>query len=154
MKGRKRQPNALKIARGNPGKRALAAEPPKLKGAPEPPPHLDDEARAEWFRLCADLDEMNMMSREYRPALAVYCVAWSRWVDACVRYKGMGPIIKTSHDNLIQNPLLGVIRRGGDDLRKWLAEFGLTPSSKSRVNAMDAGVKGGSLAGWKAKRSG
>ena len=92
---------------------------------------------AEWFRLCADLKEMGVLSRADRPAIAAYCEAWGRWVDACERFKDMGPIIKTSNGNLIQNPLLGVIRRGNEDLRKWLVEFGLTPSSKTRLNVLD-----------------
>ncbi len=39
----------------------------------------------------------------------------------------------TKHGNVIQNPYLGVANRAWDQVRQMSIEFGLTPSSRSRI---------------------
>ena len=52
MSGPPKKPTAWRRADGNRGKRAWNhAEPMPPDGAPDCPPHLGDEARAEWHRL-------------------------------------------------------------------------------------------------------
>lgn len=68
-----------------------------------------------------------------RAALAMYCQAWGRWVEA-ERELAKGEMILTSDKgNLYQNPWLHVANRAWEQMRKILAEFGLTPSSRSRL---------------------
>lgn len=119
---------------GNPGQRKLPEnEPPELDGMPECPKHVTGEAKAEWNRVCQDLKDMGLMSRAYRPALAAYVDTWAEFVKCKEAYAKMGPVIKTTNGNYVQNPMLGAVNRLKDDLRKWLVEFGLTASSKTRV---------------------
>ena len=83
MKGRKPKPTIVRQLEGNPGKRAINdREPVPPDGIPDCPEHLDDEARAEWFRTSKVLKEMGLLSKADRSALAAYCVAYSRWVEA------------------------------------------------------------------------
>jgi len=57
--------------------------PVKLRpGAPEPPPWLDDEARAEWNRIVPALDEQGVLSAVDRAILVSYTVSWSVLVRA------------------------------------------------------------------------
>ena len=51
--------------------------------------------------------------------------------EKLVREKG--EIIKTAAGNIIQNPYLSIANRALDQLNKLGAEFGMTPSSRSRV---------------------
>src|SRR5687768_3708732 len=82
-RGRKPKPTLLKILDGNPGKRPInESEPNAPDGVPDCPDWLDDEAKAEWARVIPELREMGLLSRADRPALAAYCTAWSRWVQA------------------------------------------------------------------------
>ena len=55
MRGRKPVPTALKILRGNPGKRAINREEPAPGSLPSEPPEelLDDVCRGEWARVIA-----------------------------------------------------------------------------------------------------
>jgi len=68
-----------------------------------------------------------------KDALAFYCVLWVRWVKAEKMVREKGEIIKTAAGNIIQNPYLSIANRALDQLNKLGAEFGMTPSSRSRV---------------------
>ena len=82
MRGRKPKPTTLKILEGNPGKRSLNEHEPQVQAEiPECPEFLDDEARAEWFRMAKVLQDMGLLTQADRAALAAYCVAYSCWVN-------------------------------------------------------------------------
>ena len=110
MKGRKPKPSLIKLLDGNPGKRPVNdREPPLLEGAPEPPEWLDAEAQAEWGRVTADLISMGLLSRADRPALAAYCTAWSRWVEAEAMVKKYGAIVKSPEKGFpMKSPYLSI----------------------------------------------
>lgn len=51
-----------------------------------------------------------------------------------------GLIIKTKSGNLIQNPLVGAANKAMADTVRYAAEFGMTPSARTRVTGTsDAG---------------
>ena len=135
MRGRKPKPTALKLLDGNPGKRPLnEREPLMLQGLPEPPEWLDAEARAEWDRIVPELAEMGLLSRADRPALAAYCTAWSRWVEAEAMVKKLGTIVKSPEKGFpMKSPYLSIADQSLETMRKLMVEFGLTPSSRSRI---------------------
>lgn len=136
MLGRKPKPTAMKILQGNPGKRALnGREPPTSAGVPRCPEHLTPEARAEWRRIAPVLSHMRVLRTGDRAALAAYCQHWARWVEAERKIAEMGGalVIKTPSGCLIQNPYVGIANTAMDAMRKFLSEFGLTPSSRSRI---------------------
>lgn len=135
MAGRRPTPTALKKVAGNAGKRPLnELEPMPAAGIPECPDHLDAVARAEWDRITPQLLAIGILTEMDRSALAAYCAAWSRWVDAEINLHKFGTIIKTPKTEYpIQNPYLGVANTALDLMRKFLTEFGMTPSSRSRI---------------------
>jgi P27 family predicted phage terminase small subunit len=137
MKGRKPKPTLLKMLDGNPGKRPLnQREPVALQGLPAPPEWLDEVAKAEWERVIPDLAEMGVLSRADRPALAAYCTAWSRWVEAEGMVKKFGTIVKSPEKGFpMKSPYLSIADQALETMRKLLVEFGLTPSSRSRIRA-------------------
>jgi len=63
----------------------------------------------------------------------MYCVIYVRWLKAEKMVRDKGEIIKTAAGNIIQNPYLSIANRALDQLNKLGAEFGMTPSSRSRV---------------------
>lgn len=137
MKGRKPKPTAIKRLAGNPGKRPLnegEPQPPVPTGTPYVPRHLNEEGRREWHRIVGILIEIGLYTEIDRAALAGYCQAWGDWVEAVRQVKSTGgPVVKSSGGNMYQNPYLAVANRAQVELRKWLVEFGMTPSSRSRV---------------------
>ena len=83
MKGRKPKPTLMRDLEGNPGKRPINDREPRAPaGIPDCPEFLDDEAKAEWFRMVTVLKEMGLLSLADRSALAAYCTAYCRWVHA------------------------------------------------------------------------
>ena len=137
MPGPPRKPSAIRNNEGDLSNRPPNEhEPENLDGLPECPPHISGEARLEWDRVVKDLSDMGILSREHRPALAAYCDTWAEYVKQATSYAKTGPVIKTTNGNYVQNPLLGVVNRLKEDLRKWLVEFGLTASSKTRVEVL------------------
>ena len=132
--GRKPVPTALKVLRGNPGCRPLNLNEPKPAGIPTCPEHLDEVAKAEWQRISGELINCGLLTSVDRAALAAYCAAYGRWVDAETNIQKYGTVIKAKNGNAIQNPYVGIANRALDTMRKFLIEFGMTPSSRSRIS--------------------
>lgn len=135
MKGRKPKPIALKRLAGNPGKRPLREEPqpPMPDSTPYVPRHLNDEAKREWRRIIKVLMDLGLYTEVDRAALAMYCQAWGRWVEAERELVKQGAVLTSDKGNLYQNPWLHVANKAWEQMRKVLAEFGLSPSSRSRL---------------------
>lgn len=143
MTGRKPKPTALKAAAGNPGKRPLNRREPKPQsGLPPCPAWLKGEGRKEYRRLGRLLVDMGVMTTVDRTSFVMRCEAWGRYVDARAQVARLGTVVKTANGNLIQNPYLPVMNKALEQVAKFDAEFGLTPSSRSRVQvqAQEAGL--------------
>ena len=140
MRGRKPKPTALKELAGNPGKRKSNAQEPSLRRAiPQCPKHLSAEAKREWKRMATELYNAGLLTNIDRSALAAYCQAWARWAQAERILAKKGTVILTSFGNLIQSPYLSIANTAVEQMRKFLTEFGMTPSSRSRVKALPGG---------------
>jgi P27 family predicted phage terminase small subunit len=134
MAGRKPIPTNLKLIRGTARPHRMNKdEPPAC--APEPPAHLDNRARSKFTEMAEMLARCGVMTELDRDALARYAVIWCRWIDAEAEIKRKGSIVKTEGGNIIQSPYLAVANRCHRQLAQLEAEFGLTPSSRSRVRA-------------------
>jgi P27 family predicted phage terminase small subunit len=141
MAGRKPTPTALKQLNGNPGKRPLNRNEPKFSGTPTCPKHLDKAARAEWKRVADELSAQGLLTTVDRAALAAYCSAWARWINAEEQVQKFGAVIKSPKSGFpIQNPYVGIANTALDQMRKFAIEFGMTPSSRSRISASSDGA--------------
>lgn len=142
--GRPPKPTNLKLLHGNPGNRTLNKREPKPKSAaPEAPGHLSAAAQAEWARVCGELKTLGLLTGLDRAALAAYCQAYGRWVQAesalaKVKNEAYGLVIKTQSGNMIQNPLVGTANKAMSDMMRYAAEFGMTPSARAKIEAEGA----------------
>lgn len=156
-RGRKPRPTALKLIDGNPGKRRMNEDEPRPEPGdmPEPPEHLSDEALEEWERMAGVLHNLGLLYDVDRAALAAYCQVYGRWVQAekalAVDAKNdpsrHGLVSKTSNGNLVQNPLVGTANKAAQDLMKYAAEFGMTPSARTRLSVNPGDKKKSKFAG-------
>jgi P27 family predicted phage terminase small subunit len=136
MRGRKPKPSHLKVVSGNAGKRALnSREPRPAIAAPSPPAVLRGEARREWRRVVPMLEAIGVLAEIDRAALAAYCQSWGRWLKAERELAREGMTFETDKGNHVQHPLVGIARRAMADVVRYSAEFGMTPSARSRVQA-------------------
>ena len=136
MRGRKPKPTALKVLEGDPGKRALNIdEPQPPDGKPSCPTHLLPVAKAEWRRLCSVLHEMGVVTTVDRAALAAYCQAYARWVEAEQKLADGPALIRTPSGYVQQSPWMSIANKQMELMGRYMAELGLTPASRSRIVA-------------------
>ena len=114
-------PTALKVLRGNPGKRRLnRAEPRPVAEFPDMPTWLDREARAEWRRLAKWLP-VGLVTKVDQAALAMLCQSWSELVALCKAEASEGTDPKRVTEK----------RRVFNCWYKLAAQFGLFPACRS-----------------------
>lgn len=145
QRGPKTLPDNVHRLNGNPSKKNLGAAsgPPIVPvEIPNMPSHLDTEARKEWKRISVELEKLGLVSLIDRAALAVYCVAYSRWAKAEKKLKSLdeaGLVEITPNDYKQIGVWLQISNRAVEQMHKFLAEFGMTPSARSRVNVSPQG---------------
>lgn len=158
--GRKPKPTHLKLLQGKPGHRALNENEPQpdlAEEKPEPPSHLSGQARAEWDRVYPVLLKNRLITEADMTAFAAYCQAYGRWQEAETQLAKQGPVVLAPSGFPVQNPYLAISNKAVEHMHKFLTEFGMTPSSRSRVQVAGTGKKGNKFRdladGGKAKRS-
>ena len=138
MRGRKPKPTAQKLLEGNPGRRPInGREPAPPAGMPTCPAHLSPTAKAEWKRLARTLNRIGLLSQLDRAALAGYCQAYGRWVEAEKRLAETPVLLKTPSGYVQPSPWLAIANKNLELMHKFMAEIGMTPSSRSRVTVTD-----------------
>lgn len=142
--GRRPAPTALKILRGNPGKRALNLNEPKIAVADpsfdNPPPVLADDlvAATEWRRVAPLLRAAGLVSETERAALTALCQQWSRYLASHAQVIALGMCIESSKGVPIPNPYLVVADRALAHCQRLWSELGLTPSGRARASKLPA----------------
>lgn len=134
MKGRKPIPTAIKRLNGNPGRRPLNDAEPKLPvGGFSCPKHLNALAKKEWRRVVVDMRVAGVLTRVDRAALEAYCVSYARWLQAEEEVEREGITIVGPKGGVMKNPAVSVSLQERAIMHKFAAEFGMTPSSRSRL---------------------
>ena len=135
-------PTALKILRGNPGRKKLNEHEPQPDGRPVCPSWLLPEAKLKWKSLVPQLQALGLATKIDGDALAQYCQVWARWRAAEVfiakhgdTYESTdrqgGARTKLSPYVLITQNLLAIMHR----LQR---EFGMTASARSQIHVEQA----------------
>lgn len=133
-RGRKPKPTAVKLLEGNPGKRPInKREPTPQKVAPECPTWLNEEAKLEWDRLADKMMNLGTLTEMDMAAFAGYCQSYARWKEAEEFIEKHGTIVKTPSGYWQQVPQVSIAQTNLKIMLKFCSEFGLTPSSRSRM---------------------
>lgn len=140
--GRRPLPTAVKKLRGNPGKRKLNDQEPQAPAEdPEIPAALSAAAAEEWKAIVPQLRTLGVLSRIDGKALAAYCHAYARWIEAEAEVARFGIIVcepllideKLVGVRYKKNPAVTISETAMKIMKSFLVEFGMTPSSRSRV---------------------
>jgi len=134
--GPKPTPTVKKRLQGNPGKRSLPKNEPKPRNSmiiPRSPEYLDNVGKKEWRRMGKELHKIGLLSNIDMAAFAAYCQQYSMWVMATKKVQEHGVLIKAQSGYPMQSPYFTIQNKAQSEMRKWLTEFGMTPSSRSRV---------------------
>jgi P27 family predicted phage terminase small subunit len=142
------KPTVLNELAGNPGKRAKNhAEPKPREGKVTCPSWLSERAKIEWRRIVPELLQLRLLTVVDRAALAAYCLAYAELQHSTEILESEGRILvepvivrdkatgerKHIGDTRKAHPAVKLQRDAFGRVKQFLAEFGLTPSSRSRL---------------------
>ncbi len=140
MRGRKPVPTVLKQERGTyRADRTVSNEAqfPVNDRMPSPPDTLNEYGQQVWRAYGKMLLDAGLLTKGDYIALELLCQAYGRWIEAEKQVAKHGTVLKSkTSGNLFQNPYLSVANRAWEQVKKMLAEFGLTPAERTRVAAM------------------
>lgn len=151
-RGRKPTHPALKVLRGNPGKRRVSKDTARPAGALPPCPERIKGAAAEaWQWIGGQLVALGMFAESDSVALAMLCDAWAKYRDAIDAVNAVGSVlVATGPDGkpLTDKRGLPVLARNKYDIaaiawakevHRWASELGLTPTARARLLGHNAG---------------
>lgn len=156
--GRKPTPANVHYLNGNPSKKPLHQLMDSLQPEveiPGCPAHLLPEAKKEWKRITSELVRYGLISKLDRAALSLYVQSWAELVYAEKMLKrnmesadkkraaaeaegkdyigGDGMTEITTNGNIIYSPYWVIANKSRHNVDKFLGNFGMSPSSRSRV---------------------
>jgi P27 family predicted phage terminase small subunit len=126
------------VLRGNPshGIPHNPDEPEPPRGIPDAPDWLNGLERESWETITAALAPMGVVTVSDGPALTALVVAWAEWRQARAVLDLEEPYADTP-TGLRKHPATAVASDAWRRVSSMLAEFGLTPSSRSRLAIAD-----------------
>ncbi len=134
-KGRKPQPRNLKLITGaDRPSRMNDDEPIVPVSIPDPPDWLDNDEAEKFRSLAAILAKMRVMTEADVDALG-YCARAHVEAQAAHAAIGNNLMVKAKTGTPMQNPYLAIRNAAEKKALSILAEFGMTPSARTRVSA-------------------
>ncbi len=131
------KPRNLRLIQGDRKDRINDDEPIVEVSIPEPPEHLTDRQAAKFTEMAGKLARMQVMCDIDTDALAMYSVSWIRMLDADAKIAETGELLAAPRTGMpMQHPLMAVSNKARAECRAILCEFGMTPSSRTRVNKL------------------
>lgn len=135
-RGPAKKPTQLRVLEGNRGhQKKNKKEPSPDPKIPTCPKQLGRSAKAEWRRVAPAMYKLGLLTQVDRAAMAAYCDAYGRWIDAQTEIKEHGTIIESQNGFPIQSPYLNVASGAWKQMLAALREFGMTPASRASIEA-------------------
>lgn len=132
--GRKALPTAIKLLRGNPGRRsisgAIAVEARIDKSTPQ---RLRICGPRLWKEITEQLEDLGIVAKCDRGAIALLVESRERWERCLRKVLELGDVIETKDGKLYRNPWAIAAEKASAQYRAMCAEFGLTPSTRASV---------------------
>ena len=119
----------------NPNRRPVDM-PKYIPGAPDMPPIVAENEQAKWYWnwCCQVLDDAGVLTTACLPLLTMHALDWAAAMRLFAATKN-NVSAKSANGNLVSSPEAKQLHAFVNRLLKELAEFGLTPASKSRIVA-------------------
>jgi P27 family predicted phage terminase small subunit len=109
-------------------------QPDPLTALPKAPAYLGALGKKEWRRVGAELVELGLLTSAGLSAFGFYCLACQRALEAeLLLVKADSLTVTTARGGIRPHPTVNIARQAWSEVRKWGAEFGLSPSTRTRV---------------------
>ena len=114
-------------------------EPSPPPGIPNCPEWLTDEAKQVWYQIAPRLAESGLLTMLDESALARYCTLWVRWKRSEDFIEENGDVFTVKDGNGTPRgvrafPQVNAANKLAATLTRIEAEFGMTPSGRSRIH--------------------
>ncbi|MCL5502103.1 phage terminase small subunit P27 family [Escherichia coli] len=152
MSGPPKTPSHLRLVRDNPSKRPINKDEPKPpKGVPPTPKHFDKQGKYWFKRMAEELDVVGVLSELDARALELLVEAYTEYRHHCetleregytyaVYSEDDGDERKEREIRMIKAHPAAIMKADAwKRLRAMLAEFGMTPASRSKVSIKKPG---------------
>lgn len=134
MSGPAPKPSRLKELHGTGKARSTEPRPLRVE-LPEAPGFLDEEALRMWNKLVPELSRLGLLTVVDLEALSAACISWSIAIKATEAIKAEGIIVPDGAGRVHKHPAIQILRDSLATFKAFAAEFGLTPSSRTRLSA-------------------
>ena len=139
MRGRKPLPSRVKELRGTAQPcRMNPDEPAPWDDRISPPVTMNESLLPIWDKFVDELTRSRMITNVDVYALEALCIAYSRWTEANAKIQETGLLVKTSKGLPAQTPYLDIANKAFEQMIKLMTEFGITPSSRTKVSTINA----------------
>jgi P27 family predicted phage terminase small subunit len=113
-------------------------EPKAISESPDIPDAVaaDPIAAKQWDMLCGLLNKMGLLSKSDQTLMELYCITFAQYRNLLeqVRKTNMVLVRKTDKGVMVErNQMYTELQKAMDRLQKLTSEFGLSPSSRSRL---------------------
>ena len=133
-RGRKRTPSKILKFKKTYRPDQRGNEPEPAKGRVSCPDWLSREAKAEWKRIAPELKKTGVLAMIDRAMLAAYCQTWGDYYAATKAVAKDGTTFTTPQGYIAKNPMVTVLNEARSALLRYASEFGLTPSSRAKLD--------------------
>ena len=141
MRGKTPTPTALKILRGNPGRRRLNSDEPSsplLKRMPPAPGFLDDEGRRVWSAEGRRFIKAGLLTALDLTMFGTWCIWYSKRDLASRAVNQSGIVVRANGvGNPYISPYMSVISMCSKAMHQIEIEFGLSPASRTKVKSLN-----------------
>lgn len=131
-KGRKPKPTALRLLEGNREHRKIKNNPQPQLDFLETPKWLKSIAREEWERMVPLLYNLGLLTAIDKVAFEGYCQCYARWRQAEEKVQIETFTTNTGFTGI--NQYINIANRYSKEMRAYLTEFGMTPSSRAKLD--------------------
>ncbi len=142
MRGRKPIPHALKLVKGNPGKRPMAGDLKPGNEAPTPP-KMNDQAMEVWNETIPELYRLGVIARIDKNQIAAYCNIEARRRQAQKALDDYGDLVYETRGPsgamIRHRPEIKIVSDCEKQLKSFAVEWGMTASSRVRLGDPNQG---------------
>ncbi len=134
------KPTQLKIIRGNPGGRDLNEQEPhpdRLDKA-QAPDYLCEAAAKKWHQMVEVLSRNNVFTEMDVDLLAIYCEAHAIHLEASEKLRAGDATTTGQSGYQAQSPWVTIRDRAWKTKQSIMAEFGMSPAARTRINVSTA----------------
>lgn len=140
MRGRKKLPDEIKVIRGTDQPVRMSPNAPKLRvEMPMPPDWLTETAKEAYLEIAGILLDMRVVTRAHRMPLILLCEAYADYRKYRDILQEVGETYTTTSESgtiYRVRPEVGMRNEAWKQFRSMCSEFGLTPSSATKVQAI------------------